>query len=265
MGFMHDKKVLIAGVASNRSIAWGIAKAMQREGAEIALTYLGERFKDRVKKLADELGISIIVPCDVRDDKNIENTFTELKKHWNEVDVIVHSIAFANKEELAGFLYEKTTREGFLTAHEISSYSFIAMAREAKNMLGKNASLLTMSYLGAVRAIPHYNAMGLAKASLEAGVRYLAADLGPNGVRVNGISAGPIKTLAAKGIDDFNLLLDYAEKNSPLRRNITIEEVGNAAAFLSSDLASGINGEIMYVDGGYNITGMGIHGVKGTS
>ncbi len=262
MGFMQGKKVLVAGVASNRSIAWGIAKAMKREGAEIALTYLGDRFKGRIEKLSVELDSKIIVPCDVRSDEDIKNTFVELKKHWNEVDVIVHSIAFANKEELTGSLHDMTTREGFLTAHEISSYSFVAMAREAKSMLAENASLLTLSYLGAVRSIPHYNAMGLAKASLEASVRYLAADLGPEGIRVNGISAGPIKTLAAKGIGDFNLLLEYSQNNSPLRRNITIEEVGNAAAFLSSDLASGINAEILYVDGGYNTTGMGIHGVK---
>jgi len=262
MGFMQGKKALVAGVASNRSIAWGIAKAMRREGAEIALTYLGDRFRDRIKKLADELECEIIVPCDVRDDANIKNTFRELKKHWNEVDVVVHSIAFANKEELTGSMFENTSREGFNTAHEISAYSFVAMAREAKYMLSSNASLLTLSYLGAVRSIPHYNAMGMAKASLEASVRYLAADLGPEGIRVNAISAGPIKTLAAKGIGDFNLLLDYSEKNSPLRRNVTIDEVGNAATFLSSDLASGINSEILYVDGGYNTTGMGIHGVK---
>lgn len=262
---MQGKKVLVAGVASNRSIAWGIAKAMHSQGAQIALTYLGDRFKGRVEKLGAEIDCEIIIPCDVSNDENIKNAFVELKTHWDEVDVVVHSLAFANKEELTGSLHEATSREGFIMAHEISSYSFVAMAREVQSMLSANGSLLTLSYLGAVRSIPHYNAMGLAKASLEASVRYLAADLGPEGIRVNGISAGPVKTLAAKGIGDFNLLLDYSEKNSPLRRNITIEEIGNAAAFLCSDLASGINGEMLYVDGGYNTTGMGVHGVKNST
>jgi len=263
MGFMEGKKVLVAGVASNRSIAWGIAKSMKEQGAEIALTYAGERFKSRIEKLANELGSNIAIECDVSTDENIEKAFEELSTHWDGLDCLVHSIAFSNKEELSGTMVDSTTKAGFALAHDISSYSFIAMARIAQKMMaGRKGSLLTLSYLGGVKSIPHYNVMGLAKASLEASVRYLAADLGPVGIRCNCISAGPVKTLAAKGIGDFNLLLDYSEKNSPLRRNITIEEIGNVAAFLCSDLASGVNGEITYVDGGYSTTGMAIHNVK---
>lgn len=265
MGFMQGKKVLIVGVASNRSIAWGVAQAMHREGAEIALTYQNDKLQSRVEKLAPEVGCSLTLPCDVGTDEEIQRTFDELGKHWDGLDVLVHSVAFSPKEELDGRFVDATTREGFRIAHEISSYSLTAMTRMALPLMqGRpNASVLTMTYLGAVRAVPHYNVMGLAKASLEANVRYLTADLGPQGIRVNAISAGPIKTLAAKGIGDFNLLLDYSEQNSPLRRNVTIEEVGNAGAFLCSDLASGVTGEIMYVDGGYNITGMATAGLPG--
>ncbi len=262
MGFMQGKRALIVGVASNRSIAWGIARAMHREGAEIALTYQGEKLKGRVEKLAAELGSDITIPCDVSSDEEIRNTFKRLSTHWDGLDCMVHSVAFSPKGELDGRFVDSVTREGFKIAHDISSFSFAALARESLPMMeGRNGSMLTLSYLGAVRSIPHYNVMGLAKASLEANVRALAADLGPDGIRVNGLSAGPIKTLAAKGIGDFNLLLDYSEKNSPLRRNVTIDEVGNVGAFLCSDLSSGVTGEITYVDGGYNTTGMGIYGI----
>ena len=260
---MKGKKVLIAGVASNRSIAWGIAQSMKAQGAEIALTYVNERFKGRIEKLADELGAKVVIECDVSTDENIKKAFTELAGHWDGLDVLVHSVAFSNKEELVGTMVEATTKEGFALAHDVSVYSFVAMAREALPMMeGRDASILTLSYLGGVRSIPHYNVMGLAKASLEASVRALAADLGPLGIRTNCISAGPVKTLAAKGIGDFNVLLNYSKNNSPLRRNVTIEEIGNVAAFLCSDLASGVNGEITYVDGGYNTTGMATHNIK---
>jgi enoyl-[acyl-carrier protein] reductase I len=262
MGFLAGKRVLIAGIASNRSIAYGIAQAMAREGAELALTYQNEKLKGRVEKIAAELGCSIVVPCDVGTDENIEACFTELGNHWDGLDCLVHSIAFAPKEQLAGSVVENTTREGSNTAHEISSYSFLAMARYAKPMMeGRNGSMLTLSYLGAVASVPNYNIMGMAKASLEAGVRYMAYDLGPTGIRVNGISAGPIRTLAAAGIGDFRKMLDHVEANAPLRRNVTIEEVGNAAAFLCSDLASGITGEITYVDSGYSTVGMSGYGI----
>lgn len=259
MGFLAGKRVLIVGLASNRSIAWGIAKAMQREGAELAFTYQNDKLKGRIEKLVEECGSDLLFPCDVAEDSQIDGLFAALGERWDGLDAIVHSVAFALKEQLEGRMVDHTTREGFRIAHEISSYSLIALAKAAQPLMqGRNGALLTLSYLGAERAIPHYNVMGLAKASLEANVRYLAQDLGPEGTRVNAISAGPIKTLAAKGISDFNKLLDYTERNAPLRRNVTIEEVGNAAAFLCSDLASGITGEVMYVDGGYNITGMGI-------
>ncbi len=265
MGFMQGKKALVLGVASNRSIAWGIAKAMHREGAEVALTYQGEKLQSRVQKLAAELDSDLVIPCDVSSDEEIQQTFTTLAERWDGLDVVVHSIAFSPKGELDGRFVDSVTRDGFRIAHDISSYSFAAVARESLPLMqGRNGALLTLSYLGAIRSIPHYNVMGLAKASLEANVRALAADLGPDGIRVNGLSAGPIKTLAAKGIGDFNLLLDYSEKNSPLRRNVTIDEVGNVGAFLCSDLASGMTGEITYVDGGYNTTGMGVHGIKKT-
>jgi len=258
MGFLTGKRALITGVASNRSIAWGIAKAMHREGAELAFTYQGEKLKGRVEKFAAECDSEIVLPCDVSSDAEIAGVFEGLKQHWDGLDIIVHSVAFAPREELAGSFVESTTREGFLSAHEISSYSFTALAKAGYDMMkGRNGALLTLSYLGAIRTIPNYNVMGLAKASLEANVRYMASSLGPDNIRVNGISAGPIKTLAAAGIGDFRKFLDYGEKNSPLRRNVTIDEVGNVAAFMCSDLASGITGEITYVDSGYNITGMG--------
>ncbi len=258
MGFMQGKRALIVGVASNRSIAWGVAEAMHKQGAELAFTYQNDKLKERVAKLAAELGSDIVLPCDVASDDELTNLFTELAKQWDKVDVVVHSVAFAPRGELEGDFLDCATREGFRIAHDISAYSFVGLTKAALPMLHEGSSLITMSYLGAVRSVPHYNAMGLAKASLEAAVRYLAVDLGPKQIRVNAISAGPIKTLAAKGISDFNKLLDYGEKNSPLRRNVTIEEVGNAAAFLCSDLASGVTGEIMYVDSGYNVTAMAV-------
>lgn len=259
MGFLQGKRALIVGVASNRSIAWGIASAMRREGAELALTYQNEKLQSRVENFASELDSDIAIRCDVGDDREIEAVFEQLDDYWDHLDIIVHSVAFAPREELDGAYLDCVTREGFRIAHEISSYSFAALAKAGRNMMeGRRGALLTLSYLGAVRAIPNYNVMGLAKASLEANVRYMAHHLGPEGTRVNAISAGPIKTLAAAGISNFRSFLDYAEQNSPLRRNVTIEEVGNAAAFLCSDLASGITGEILYVDSGYNIQGMGV-------
>ena len=257
MGFLKNKKILIAGVASDRSIAAGTALAMSAQGAELAFTYQTEKLKTRVEKIAEACGSSIILPCDVAEDEQIDNAFAELAKRWDGLDGIVHSIAFAPRNELKGLFLEATTREGFNTAHEISSYSFTALARAGREMMqGRNAALITMSYIGAVRSMPGYNVMGLAKASLEANVRYMAANLGPEGIRVNGISAGPIKTLAAAGISNFRRMLDEVEQTAPLRRNVTLEQVGNAAAFLCSDLAAGITGEITYVDSGYNIIGM---------
>ena len=257
MGFLAGKRALITGIASERSIAYGIAEAMHREGAELAFTYQNDKLKTRVEKAAAEFGSSIVVPCDVSSDENIALTFQALAKHWDGVDIVVHAIAFAPKEQLEGSIVDNTTRDGAMMAHDISAYSFLAMARYAKPMMqGRKGSLLTLSYLGAVSAIPNYNVMGMAKASLEAGVRFMAADLGQYGIRVNGISAGPIRTLAASGIKGFRKMLDHFEKYSPLRRNVTIEEVGNVAAFLCSDLASGVTGEITYVDGGWNILGM---------
>ncbi len=255
MGFLQGKRALIVGLAGNRSIAWGIAQAMHREGAELAFTYQNDKLKNRVEKLAAECNSTITCPCDVSSDKEINAVFTHLKNSWDSLDIIIHSVAFAPREELEGDYVEKVTREGFKLAHEISSYSFTALAKAGRDMMqGRNGALLTLSYLGAMRVAPNYNVMGLAKASLEANVRYMAASLGPEGIRVNGISAGPIKTLAAAGIRNFKKLLSHGEKLSPLKRNVNIEEVGNAAAFMCSDLASGITGEITYVDAGYNIT-----------
>ncbi|MBL6906466.1 MAG: enoyl-ACP reductase [Gammaproteobacteria bacterium] len=258
MGYLTGKKILILGVASKLSIASGIAEAMHREGAELAFTYQNDRLKDRVLKFAEFWGSDLVYPCDVCNDDEISNLFTELGKSWDGLDGIVHCLAFAPGNELDGNFVDVTTRQGFLTAHEISSYSFVALAQAAKSMMtGRNGSLLTLSYLGAVRSLPNYNVMGLAKASLEANVRYMAASLGPDGTRVNAISAGPIKTLAAAGIKSFRKMLEHNAKQTPLRRNVTIDEVGNAASFLCSDLASGISGEILYVDGGFNTTAMG--------
>ncbi len=257
MGFLSGKKVLVVGVASTRSIAWGIAQAMRREGAELAFTYQNEKLKRRVEKLAGECDSDIIVPCDVEDDQQIDAVFEHLDDYWDHLDTLVHSVAFAPREELEGDFLDNVSRDGFRLAHDISSYSFAALAKSGRQMMhGVNGSILTLSYLGAVRAMPNYNVMGLAKASLEANVRYLAYALGPEGIRVNGISAGPIRTLAAAGISNFRRMLDHVEKNAPLRRNVTIEDVGNVAAFLCSDLALGITGEITYVDAGYNIVGM---------
>lgn len=258
MGFLANKNVLIAGLLSNRSIAYGIAKAMQREGARLAFTYQGETVKDRILKLAGEFGNPPIFSCDVAIDEEIDRLFRDLGGVWDGLDCLVHSIAYAPREALAGDFLDNISREAFRVAHDISSYSFAALAKAALPMLeGRGGSLLTLSYLGAVRTMPHYNVMGLAKASLEANVRFLAASLGPKGLRVNAISAGPIKTLAAAGVSNFSKLLGYNERHAPLRRNVTIEEVGNAAAFLASDLASGITGHVLYVDGGFNITALG--------
>ena len=258
MGFLTGKKILIAGLLSNRSIAYGVARAMHREGAELAFTFQGERFRDRVSKMAGELGSELLIPCDVSNDEEITAAFGELGKTWEGLDGLVHSIAYAPTEALEGNFLDCFSREAFRTALEVSAYSFPAMVKAARPMLeGRKSSVLTMSYLGAVRTMPNYNIMGLAKASLEASVRYLAMALGPSGIRANAISAGPIKTLAASGIGSFSKLLAYNEKNAPLRRNVTIDEVGNAASFLCSDLASGITGEIMYVDGGFNTTALG--------
>lgn len=258
MGFLANKRILITGLISNRSIAYGIAQAMHREGAELAFTYQNEKIKDRVSDLVKDFTGDMIFPCDVGNDEEIDQLFAGLGKRWDGLDCLVHSIAFVPKTALDGDYIDSVTRDNFRIAHDISSYSFTALAKAGlPMMLGRNASLLTLTYLGAIRSVPHYNVMGLAKASLEANVRYMAHSLGPKGIRVNGLSAGPIKTLAASGIADFNKLLAYNEKNAPLRRNVTIEEVGNAAAFLCSDLASGITGEITYVDGGFNTTALG--------
>ena len=258
MGFLQDKRVLVTGVASNRSIAYGVAQAMQREGAEIALTYQTEKLKSRVEDLAAKCGSEVVLPLDVASDEQIDDAFRTLSGHWDGLDAIVHSIGFAPREQLEGEYIEAVTREGFAIAHDISSYSFAALAKAGRGMMqGRDGALLTMSYLGAVRAVPNYNVMGIAKASLEANVRYLAASLGPEGTRVNAISAGPIRTLAASGIADFRSMLKQVEERTPLRRNVTIDEVGNAAAFLCSDLASGITGDLIYVDTGYNILGLG--------
>lgn len=253
MGFLEGKRILITGLLSNRSIAWGIAQACRQQGAEIALTYVGERFKERVEKFAEELGTDIVIPCDVASDDEINDAFRLLGERWDGLDGLVHSIGFAPREAIAGEFLDGLTRENFHVAHDISAYSFPALTKAALPLLkGRNSSVLTLTYLGAQKVIPHYNTMGLAKASLEASVRYLAANLGPMGIRANAISAGPIKTLAAAGIKDFQVILKFVEQTAPLRRNITIEDVGNAAAFLLSDLAAGITGEITHVDGGFS-------------
>jgi len=257
MGFLANKKALIVGVASNRSIAYGVAKAMHREGAELAFTYQGEKLAKRVTGFAEEFDSDIVLPMDVASDEDIENTFAELGKRWDGLDCIVHSVGFAPRDQLEGSYIDVVTREGFKVAHDISSYSLAALAKAGRPMMaGRNASIVTMSYLGAVKTVPNYNVMGIAKASLEANVRYLADSMGPEGVRVNAVSAGPIRTLAASGISGFREMLNEAEGKTPLRRNVTIDEVGNATAFLCSDLASGITGDVLYVDSGYHIVGM---------
>ncbi len=259
MGLLSGRKILVTGLLSNRSIAYGIAKAARREGAELALTYQNERFKDRVHEMAREFGSEIALPCEVTSDAEIGGLFQQLKKSWDGLDGLVHAIAFAPREAIAGDFLEGITREAFAQAHDISAYSFAALAKGALPMMrGRRASLLTLTYLGAQRVVPNYNTMGLAKASLEASVRYLAASLGPQGIRVNGISAGPIKTLAAAGIGGFGKILKFVEEHAPLRRNVTTEDVGNAAAFLLSDLAAAITGEILHVDAGFSHVVAGI-------
>jgi enoyl-[acyl-carrier protein] reductase I len=257
MGFLAGKRLLITGVLSNRSIAYGIARACHREGAELAFSYVGERFKERITDFAREFGSERVFECDVGDDAQIERLFSDLGAVWPEFDGFVHAIAFAPRESIAGDFLEGLSREGFRTAHEISAYSFPAMAKAAAPRLRPGSALLTLSYLGAVRYVPNYNTMGLAKASLESSVRFLAQSLGARGVRVNGISAGPIKTLAASGIKDFGKLLSAFAATTPIRRTITIDDVGNTAAFLLSDLAAGISAEIVYVDGGFSHVAIG--------
>lgn len=252
MGFLTGKKFLITGVLSNRSIAYGIARACHREGAELAFSYVGERFRERITEYAAEFGSTLIYDCDVGDDAQIERLFTQLGEVWPRFDGFVHAIGFAPREAIAGDFLEGLSREGFRIAHDISAYSFPAMAKAALPRLSDRSALLTLTYLGALRIIPGYNTMGLAKASLEASVRYLAGSLGPKGVRVNAISAGPIKTLAAAGIKGFGKILDVVASNAPIGRNVTIDDVGNVAAFLLSDLAAGISAEITYVDGGFS-------------
>jgi len=262
MGFMQGKRALIVGIASHRSIAWGIAEAMHKQGAQLAFTYQNDKLKSRVEEAAQEFGSNIVLPCDVGVDAEIDSVVNELGKHWDGLDTLVHSVGFAPREALDGGFLDGLNRENFRIAHDISSYSLAALAKAFRPMMqGRNGSILTLSYLGAERALVNYNVMGLAKASLEACVRYLALNLGPEGTRVNAISAGPIKTLAAAGIGNFRKMLSHVEENSPIRRTVTIEDVGNVAAFLCSDLAAGITGETTYVDGGYNILGMtGIEG-----
>ncbi|MFN4263256.1 MAG: enoyl-ACP reductase [Thioalkalivibrionaceae bacterium] len=258
MGFLEGKRALIVGVASNRSIAFGIAEAMKRQGAELAFTYQNERLRDRVEKIVAPFESDVLVPCDVSSDQEIEALFERLDDYWNGFDILVHSVAFAPKEQLEGDFLDNMTRDGFRIAHDISSYSLAALAKAGRGMMrGRNASIMTLSYLGAERAMPSYNVMGLAKASLEANVRYLAYTLGPEQIRVNAISAGPIKTLAASGIGDFKKFLDHVAANAPLRRNVTIDEVGNVGAFLGSDLSSGITGETIYVDSGFHSIALG--------
>jgi enoyl-[acyl-carrier protein] reductase I len=252
MGFLAGKRFLITGVLSSRSIAYGIARACRREGAELAFSYQGERFRERVAEFAAEFGSELVFDCDVADDAQIAALFAALGDSWPSFDGFVHSIGYAPKEAIAGDVLEGLSREAFRIAHDVSSYSFPALAKAAAPRLSPGAALLTLTYLGALRSVPNYNTMGLAKASLEASVRYLAASLGPQGVRVTGISAGPIKTLAASGIKGFGKILDVVAEHSPLRRNVTIDDVGNAAAFLLSDLASGVTSEIVYVDGGFS-------------
>ncbi len=257
MGFMQGKRVLIVGLASNRSIAWGIAQAMHREGAELAFTFQNDKLQSRVEEMAGQCNSNITIECDVSSDEHINNVFKKLGEHWDGLDCIVHSVAFAPRDALDGDYVNATTRENFQIAHDISSYSFTALAKAGRAMMqGRNGSLLTLTYLGADRAIPNYNVMGVAKASLEANVRYMAAALGAEGTRVNAISAGPIRTLAASGINNFKSMLSKAADTSPLKRNVTIEEVGNVAAFMCSDLASGVTGEVTFVDCGYNIAGL---------
>ena len=257
MGFLQGKKILITGMISERSIAYGIAKACHEQGAELAFTYVVDKLEERVRKMAKELGSDLVFRCDVQSDEEIEQAFADLGKHWGGLDGLVHSIGFAPREALGGDFLDSISREAFRVAHEVSAYSLPALAKAARPLMqGRNGAIVALTYLGAIRAIPNYKVMGMAKASLEAGVRFTAACLGKEGIRCNGISAGPIKTLAASGIADFSKLLSHVASHNPLGRNVTIEEVGNTAAFLLSDLASGITGEITYVDGGYSINAL---------
>ncbi len=257
MGFLNNKTALVTGVISNRSIAYGIAEALHREGAKLAFTYQSDKLKDRVAQLAKEFNSDLIYPCDVTDDAQIEHVFVELAKHWDGLDILIHSIAYAPADQLSGDYHSSVTREGFRIAHDISSYSLAALAKASeKMMLNRNGAILTLTYLGGERVVHNYNTMGIAKASLDANVKYLAYSMGPLGIRVNAISAGPIRTLAASGIKNFRKMLDNNEKITPLRRNVSTEDVGNVAAFLCSDLAAGITGEIVHVDAGYHIVGL---------
>jgi enoyl-[acyl-carrier protein] reductase I len=253
--WLEGKRGLVMGVANDRSIAWGISKTVHEAGAELAFTYQGEALAKRVKPLAESVGSNLILPCDVTDEASIDATFAEIGKKWGKIDFVVHAIAFSDKNELDG-MYVDTTRDNFLKTMDISVYSFTAVAKKALPYLNESGSLVTLSYYGAERVMPHYNVMGVAKAALEASVRYLAADLGPQGIRVNAISAGPIRTLAASGIGDFRYILKWNELNSPLRRNVTIDDVGRAGLFLLSDLGSGVTGECLHVDSGYHTVGM---------
>ncbi|MBC6414159.1 MAG: enoyl-ACP reductase [Chromatiales bacterium] len=257
MGMLDGRCALLTGVATKHSIAWGITRSLAREGARIVLAYQNEKLKSRVEKLAAECNAEMILPCDVQNDAEIEELFRSLKQNWPKLDILVHSIAYAPREELNGEFLDHSTRDGFNTAHEISCYSLVALAQHARAMMkGGEGAMLTLSYLGAERVVPNYNVMGLAKASLEAAVRYLAVGLGKDGIRINAISAGPIKTLAASGIAGFREMLDYVEKNAPLCRNVSIEEVGDVAAFLCSEMARAITGEVIHVDSGYHLLGM---------
>ena len=257
MGVLTGKRVHIVGIASTKSIAYGVARAMHREGAELALTYQGDKLKKRVDKAAEEFGCEIVLPLDVTSDEQIDAVFEKIGETWDGLDIIVHSVGFAPRDQLEGSFADAVTREGFQVAHDISAYSFAALAKAGKPLMaGRNGALVTMSYLGAVRTVPNYNVMGVAKASLEATTRYLADSLGPEGIRVNAVSAGPIRTLAASGISGFKGMLSEAEQKNPLRKNVTIDEVGNAAAFLCSPLGSGITGETLHVDKGYHAMGM---------
>jgi enoyl-[acyl-carrier protein] reductase I len=261
MGILSGKRALIVGVATDRSIAWGIAQAMHEHGATLAFTYGNEKLRERVEPLAASVGSKIVLPMDVTVDSQVAEVFAELGRQWGSLDVLVHAVAFAPREALAGDFIDSTSREAFALAHDVSSYSLTALSRAAAPLMaGRAGAILTLSYLGAVRSVPAYNVMGLAKASLEANVRFLAADLGPKGIRVNGISAGPIKTLAAAGIPGLRKMLTHVAQASPIRRNVTQEDVGKAAAFLCSDMASGVTGEILYVDGGFSTVGMSFPG-----
>ncbi len=261
MGILSGKRALIVGVANERSIAWGIAQAMKAHGAELAFTYVNDKLKERVEPLATSIGSRVLMPLDVQVDEQIDAAFAQLKDTWGHLDVLVHAVAFAPREAIAGSFTQNTTREAFRIAHDVSSYSLTALARAAAPLMsGRNGAIITLSYLGAVRSIPSYNVMGLAKASLEANVRFLALDLGPQGIRVNGISAGPIKTLAASGVGGMRKMLGLVAEVAPLRRNVTTEDVGNAATFLCSDMAAGITGEIVYVDCGFSSVGMSFAG-----